>query len=118
MSGVRIVAFIAVHIDHQSTRFRNLTELTHGLCTIRHGAFEVGYSTNNVYTKVQSSGEQVDCPRISKIAILWKGDQLKVEVGFYGFPNLQQSMDGSQIRIADIYVTANSQISLSYRPAT
>ena len=27
-------------------------------------------------------------------------------------------MDGSQFRIADIYVTANSKISLSHRPAT
>jgi hypothetical protein len=89
VSGLRIVAFIAVHIDHQSACFRNLTELAHGLCTIRHGALEVRYSTNNVYTKVQCSGEQVDCPRISKKAILWKGDQLKVEVGFYGFSDVQ-----------------------------
>ena len=118
MSGLRIVTFIAVHIDHQSTRFRNLTEFAHGLCTIRHGAFEVGYSTNNVYTQVQSSGEQVGCSRISKIAVLWKRDQLKVEVGFYGFSDVQQSMDGSQCRVADIDVTANSKISLSYCPAT
>ena len=118
MSGLRIVAFIAVHIDHKSARFRNLTEFAHGLCTIRHGAFEVGYSTNNVYTQVQSSGQQVGCSLISKIAVLWKRDQLKVEVGFYGFSDVQQSMDGSQCRIADVYVTANSKVSLSYRPAT
>jgi hypothetical protein len=117
VSGLRIVAFIAVHIDHKSTCFRNLTEFAHGLCTIRHGALEVRYSTNNVYPKVQCSGEQVGCPRISKISILWKGDQLKVEICFYGFPDVQQSMHGGQFRIADIYVTTNSKISLSHSPA-
>ncbi len=89
VSGLRIVGFIAVHIDHKSARFRYLTEFAHGLCAIRHGAFEVRYTTYNVYTKVQCSGQQVECPRVPKISVLRKGDQLKVEIGFYGFSDVQ-----------------------------
>ena len=53
MAAVRIVAFIAMHVYHQPAFGRDLAQEAHAFCPVRHGAFEMRNTTNNIHPQIQ-----------------------------------------------------------------
>src|ERR1700735_3217299 len=80
MAGHRIVALIAMHVDHQTALFGNRAQRPNAGGAVRHRAFEVRNSAHNVDPLVESAFKVFRRAWESVITVLRKGDELQVDV--------------------------------------
>src|ERR1700722_8818214 len=77
MAGHRVIALIAMHVDHKTTLFGNRAKRPNAGGAVRHRAFEVWNSAHNIDPLVESAFKVFRRAWRSLITILGKGDELQ-----------------------------------------
>ena len=98
-----------MHIDHQATLLGNRAQRRHAGGAVRHGAFEVRDAADNVDAPVESAYEVLRGGRRSVIAVLWKGDELQIDVRRNLALHIEQRVDGEQAVVANVDMAADGE---------
>ncbi len=112
----RVIRFVAMHVDQQALLGRDLAEQFDTQCAISHRSFEVWNAADDVHARMQGSLEFGNGVRITQRAVLWKGDQLHVDVRRDAALDFEKGLDSQQAHIADVHMGANGQQAFSHSP--
>ena len=104
-----VVAFIAVHVDHQAALGGKLAQGRHRRGAVGHGALEVRDAAHHVDTHVERPDHGLPVGRQPEIAVLGKSYQLQVEVGLELLTDVQQGVDGQHLRVAHVDMAADGE---------
>jgi hypothetical protein len=115
MARHRIVAFVAMHVDHQPALCRDPAQRRDRSCAVFHGAFEMRDAADDIHPHVERAGQRRLGLGAAVIAVLREGDQLQVDIGRDPFAHLEQRLGGDQARVRDIDMAADRQQALGHR---
>jgi hypothetical protein len=103
-----------MHVDLQTALSRDFAERSDGCHSFRHGALEMGDAADDVDAPIKRSLQIRNGSRGAVVAVLGKGDELKIEVGRDAPLDLQQGIDGEKAIIAHVHMGPNGQQSLGH----
>ena len=115
MARQRIVALVAMQVDHQPAFGRDLAERAHRTGAVLHGALEMRNAAHNIDAHVEGTQQVLLRIRRTVETVLGEGDKLQVEIGRHHFPNLKQRLNTGQPVVADIDMGANREQALADR---
>ena len=110
-----IVALVAMQIDAQAARSRDLAQCLHGGRAIGHGALEMRDAADDADALVERAGEIAGRRRRAQIAVLRKCHQFEIEIGGDLLLDVEQGIDGEQPVIADVDMAAHREHALRHR---
>ena len=116
VTGHRVVAFVAMHVDHQPAIRGDLAEGADGGGAIGHGPLEMGNPADHLDALVERPCEVVPGVGRPQIAVLRERHQLEVEIRLDGFLDLEQRVHRQQPVVADIHMGADRQKPVTDRP--
>ena len=108
----RVVALIAMQVDHQPALGRDLAQSLHRSRAVGHRALEMRDAADYVDAEVERALQVRRGGRRAEIAVLRKGDELQVEIGRDLLLHLEQRFDRQQPVVADVDVRAHRQQTL------
>ena len=109
VAGHRIVAFVAMQVQHQATFCSDLSQPGHRPPAIGHGAFEMRDAADHIHAHIQRA-QQVFFGSFRPIqTILRKGDQLQIDIRRNLFAHLQQRFDPDQRCSGHIHMRPDCQ---------
>ena len=114
VAGKRVVAFVAVQVDHQPASCGDFAQGLHRRRAFRHRAFEMRNAADDVDAEIERALEIPRRGRRAEIAVLRKGDQLQVEIGLYPLLHLEEGLDREQAIVADVDVAAHGEKTLRH----
>jgi hypothetical protein len=91
--GKGVIGLVAVHVYEQSTLRGDFAQFADRRRAVRHRTLEVGNSADDVYAAVERS-QQIDARAgIAQKSVLWKCDELQIDVRRHRFPDVEQRID-------------------------
>ena len=112
MARHRIVALVAMQVDHQPAPGGDLAQRLHRSRSVRHRALEMRDAADDVDAEVERALEVARRGWGPEIAVLRKGDELQVEIGFHLLFHLDERFDRDQPVVAHVDMTANGEQAL------
>jgi hypothetical protein len=110
-----VIAFVAVHVDHQAALFGNRAQRRNAGGAVRHCAPEMRDASDNVDSLVESALKVLHGVWRSVIAILRKSDELQIDV-WRNLPlHVEQRVDGEQAVVATVDMAADGEKSARRR---
>ncbi len=116
MARQRVVGFIAMHVDHQSSPGGDFAQFRHRTAAVFHGALEMRNAADHIDAHIQRTDGVRLRGSASVEAVLREGHQLQVDIGRDLLLHLQQRLDGQQPVVADIDMAADGEQPHARRP--
>ena len=123
MARQRIIRLVAMNVDEQAARRRDLAKLLHARRAIRHGALAMRNAAHHVDTEIERAQQVLLRSGITVEAILREGHELQVDIGLDPLSHLQQRLDAEQPVVAHIHMGADGEqplgdgeIAIAHRP--
>ena len=119
----RIIRLVAVNVDEEPARCRDLAQLRHAARAIRHRALAMRNAADHIYPQVERAQKVLLGMRVAVEAILRKGHELQVDIGLDALPHLDQRLHAEQSVVAHVHMGADGeqalgdgQVAIAHRP--
>jgi len=115
VARVRVVGFVAVHIDQQAALGGDLAQAGDRGATFGHGPFEMRDAADDLDAAIERAQQVLFGVRRAVEAILRESDQLQIQIGRDPAFDFEQGIDREQALVADIDVAADREQAARHR---
>ena len=116
MARQRVVGFVAMDVHRQAAVGGDLAELGQRGRALFHRAFEMRDAAHHVHAHVERAQQVLPPGGAAQEAVLRKGHQLQVEIGFHPLAHLQHGGDGVQMVRRGVHMGADRQQAQRHGP--
>ena len=114
MARQRIVALVAMQVDHQSALGGDFAQRPHRSGAVGHRALEMRDAADDIHPEVERALEIAGGGRRTEIPVLREGHELQIEIRLHLRPDVDERFDGEQAVVADVDMAADRKQALRH----